>query len=448
MQINMPDNVNFIINTLRTNGYDAYIVGGCVRDSILGLIPKDWDITTSAPAEAIKKCFSDCSLINIGEQHGTIGVEIDKIIYEVTTYRIDGEYRDSRHPEQVKFTDKLEEDLARRDFTVNAMAYNNEKGLIDPYNGMRDLSLKALRCVGDPDLRFKEDALRILRALRFASTYNFDIEFSTAHALIVNRRLLENISQERIASEFIKMLCGTNISYILRRYKDVVAVFLPELVSTFDFEQNTPHHNKTVWKHTAAAVAYIEPDPVLRMTMILHDIGKPISLKTDSKGIDHFRGHNHFSAVYAETALERLKYSQSFISEVVTLIKYHDLRFSDNKKQIKHILNKIGVESFKRLLKVQKADILAQSKYKREIKLHNLELAHKTLDDILAGKDCFSLRDLAINGSDLIHLGVTNGKHIGEILNTLLDYVIDEETENDSVTLKKLALQINSSLNK
>lgn len=444
MKIKMPKDVKFIINTLNNAGYEAYIVGGCVRDCILGIAPNDWDITTSAKTEQIKSCFSDFDLVETGEKHGTIGIIINNICYEVTTYRVDGEYKDNRHPENVIFTDSLEQDLARRDFTINAMAYNDEKGIVDPFNGERDLSLKAIRCVGNPDLRFKEDALRILRALRFASTYNFDIEVNTAYALVLNRNLLNNIAAERISSEFSKMLCGTNISYILRRYKDVVAVFLPELVATFDFEQNNSHHNKTVWKHSAAAVSIIEPDLVLRMTMLLHDTGKPITLRTDQKGVDHFHGHNHFSAVYGANALKRLKYPQKLIDEVVTLIEYHDIRFNDNKRQIKHILNKIGTDTFKKLLKVQYADIMAQSKYKREIKLNNLKLAQKAFSEIIEQKECFTLKDLQITGSDLIHLGITDGKTIGKILNTLLDNVINETVENNPIVLKKLALQINS----
>ncbi len=444
MKIKIPIDVKFIIDTLYNAGYEAYIVGGCVRDSILGITPHDWDITTSAKTDEIKACFSDFDFAETGEKHGTIGIIIDKICYEVTTYRIDGEYKDNRHPENVIFTDNLEKDLARRDFTINAMAYNDKKGIVDPFMGEKDLSLKAIRCVGNPDLRFKEDALRILRALRFASTYNFDIEVNTAYALVLNRNLLNNIAVERISTEFSKMLCGTNISYILRRYKDVVAVFLPELVATFDFEQNNPHHNKTVWKHSAAAVSFIEPDLVLRMAMLLHDTGKPITLRTDNNGIDHFHGHNHFSAVYASTALERLKYPQKFIDEVVTLIEYHDIRFNGNKRQIKHILNKIGIEAFIKLLKVQRADILAQSKYKREIKLHNLQLSEKAFNEIIEDKECFTLKDLKINGSDLIHLGITNGKTIGKILNSLLDSVINENIENNPVVLKRMALQINN----
>lgn len=447
MTIKLPEEVKIVLNTLKENGYDAYVVGGCVRDAVLGVEPKDWDIATSAAPDKIKECFKPYHLITIGEKHGTIGVVINKKVYEVTTYRIDGKYDDNRHPGSVKFTRDIVEDLSRRDFTVNAMAYNDEKGLVDPFKGELDLKYMALRCVGDPDIRFNEDALRILRGLRFASVYNFSIEGNTSVSILRNKKLLNNISMERIASELNGIICGKNVSFILRRYKDVIAVLIPELVATFDFAQNTPHHNKTVWRHITASVSNIESDKLLRMVMLLHDIGKPLALRTDKKGIDHFKGHNHFGAVLAKTALQRLKYPTKFIEDVTTLIEFHDVRFSDSKKQIKHVLNKIGEENFRRLMKVQKADILAQSKYMREAKLKNLSLAEYTFERILKDGECYKIKDLNINGSDLIHLGISDGKTIGLILEALLDNVIDETIENDTVSLKIKAFEIYRELN-
>ena len=442
LRINIPEDVDFIIKTLINNGYDAYVVGGCVRDAVLNIEPKDWDITTSAKPDEIKNCFLNYHLISIGEKHGTIGVVINKKVYEVTTYRIDGDYNDNRHPDSVVFTDDLKKDLSRRDFTINAMAYNREKGLVDPFNGETDLKYMALRCVGEPDERFKEDALRILRGLRFASVYNFSIESNTAVSIIRNKKLLNNISMERISSELNGILCGKNVSFILRRYKDIIAVLIPEIVATFDFAQNTPHHNKTVWRHITASVANIEPDALLRMIMLLHDIGKPLALRTDKKGIDHFKGHNHFGAVLAKTALKRLKYPTKFIEDAVTLIEFHDVRFDDSKKQIKHVVNKIGEENFRRLIKIQRADVLAQSKYMREAKLKSINTAEILFEEIIKDKECYRIRDLKINGSDLIHLGITDGKSIGVILELLLDNVIDETIENDSIALKIKALEI------
>lgn len=442
LTLKLPNNVDKILNMLNNAGYEAFAVGGCVRDAMLGIEPNDWDITTSAQPAEIKEVFSSYRTIDIGEAHGTIGVLIDDVVYEITTYRIDGDYADKRHPDSVSFAKTIEEDLSRRDFTVNAMAYNNEKGIVDPFNGQADLKYKALRCVGDPDTRFNEDALRILRGLRFASVYNFGIESKTAASIIRNRLLLNDISEERIASEFNKLLCGDNVKYILSRYKDVFSVFFPEIVSTFDFAQNTPHHNKTVWRHITASVSFIEPDELLRLVMFLHDIGKPLALRTDSKGIDHFKGHNHFGAVLAKNALERLKYPRKTIDDVCVLIEYHDVRFNEDKRKIKHVLNIIGKENFERLLKIQLADIKAQSMYKRESKLRDHELAKQAFREITDNNECYSLQSLAINGSDLIHLGITDGKSIGFILDNLLDEVINETLENDNVTLKKQALEI------
>ncbi len=449
MKINIPDDVNLIIKTLQNSGFEGYVVGGCVRDSILGIEPNDWDITTSAKPDEIKRCFSGYQLTDIGENHGTIGVVINNIVYEITTYRIDGNYEDNRHPSSVEFTANLVEDLSRRDFTVNAIAYNAESGLVDPFDGVRDIQLNAIRCVGDSDVRFKEDALRILRAIRFASTYNFSIEVYTATSIIKNRLLLNNVSEERINAEFSKLLCGDNVGYVLRRYKDVISVFLPELVSTFDFEQNNPYHNKTVWKHTTVAVANIENDLLLRMVMLLHDIGKPLALRSDRNGVDHFDGHSHFSAMIAQSALERLKYPNNFISDVVILIEYHDIEIEGTKRQVKYILNKIGKDNFAKLLAVKRADILSKSNYKRENQLNNIKIAQEIFEEIITNNECYQLKDLSINGSDLIHLGITNGVEIGEILYSLLADVINEEVDNDSVLLKKLALQLhNDYLNK
>ncbi len=440
--INIPSDVKLIMDKLEDAGYEAYVVGGCVRDSVLGLEPKDWDLTTSAKPEEIKAVFKDYSLVEIGEQHGTIGVILDGVAYEITTYRIDGNYSDSRHPESVSFTDNLELDLSRRDFTVNAVAYSEKRGIVDPFNGMSDLRYNALRCVGNPDERFTEDPLRIMRALRFASVYNLSIEGNTAFSIVRNRLLLSKISVERIASELTKTLCGQSINFILRRYKDIFSVFLPEIVATFDCEQNNPHHNKSVWRHITASVSNIEPNPLLRVVMLLHDIGKPLALRTDSNGVDHFKGHNHFSAVLAKSALERLKFPTRFIEDTVTLIEYHDVRFNGSGRQIKHVMNKIGTENFARLMKIQRADVLAQSRYMRETKLLNIDNAEKEFNSILESGECFQLKNLGINGSDLIHLGITEGKEIGSILELLLDAVIDGTIENNSVELKKLALQI------
>lgn len=440
MKISIPNDVKFIINILENAGFQAYIVGGCVRDYILNKEPDDWDITTSAKPWEIKECFKTYHLIDQGEKHGTIGVVLHGSVYEITTYRIDGEYSDCRHPEKVEFTNDIISDLSRRDFTINAIAYNEKTGFIDPFNGVNDISNKAIRCVGIPDERFREDALRILRAVRFASVYNFNIEVTTANSLINNRQLLSKIAVERIATEFNKLLCGVNVNYILRRYKDIFAVFVPELVSTFNCSQNSPHHNKNVWKHTTTAVSNIEPDLILRTVMLFHDIGKPLAKTTDKNGRDHFHNHPRYSAELTKIALERLKYPTNFIKDVVTLLMYHDERKVKNKSEVKMLLNKIGDENFERLLKIQKADILAQSNYLRESKLDDVATAEFLYKKVKSNNECYTLKQLKINGSDLIHLGITNGIQIGNILNTLLQDVINDKIENQKDVLIEQAL--------
>ncbi len=445
MQITLPKEVNLILNTLNSNGYDAYVVGGCVRDSVMNIEPQDWDITTEALPEEIIYIFSQYKLLTTGVKHGTVGVIIDRKVYEITTYRIDGEYKDNRHPDKVTFSDKLEYDLERRDFTINAMAYNPKTGIIDLFDGKTDLKYKAIRCVGDADCRFKEDALRILRGLRFASTYDFTIEINTSDAMIENRKLLNNISEERIITEFNKLLCGVSARYILNRYKKIFAVFIPEIEVMFNFDQKNPHHNKTLWKHTTKSIDKIEPNLALRLTMLFHDIGKPLAQEYDEvKGICHYIGHNTFSVAIAENIMKRLKYSNELIETVKTLILYHDVRFSDNKKHIKRLLSKIGEDNFKLLLKVQRADILAQSNYQIEEKLNNLNFTETALNQIISENECFKLKDLAVNGHDLMRIGIIKGQDIGSTLNFLLSNVIDGNIKNEKEILLLKAKELNN----
>lgn len=447
MTIVLPDKVNYLLETLKYSNFEAYVVGGCVRDSILGLRPQDWDITTNATPDEIMQCFENHKLLTAGIKHGTVGVIIDDKVYEITTFRIDGDYTDNRHPETVTFSKNIENDLSRRDFTVNAMAYNQEKGLIDIYGGLEDLKYKAIRCVGDPDKRFKEDALRILRALRFASTYDFTIEIKTSDAIFNNRLLLNKISEERIASEFNKLICGDSAQYILNRYRRVISTFIPEIEVMFNYNQNTLHHNKSLWKHTTSALKRVDNDLILRLTMFFHDVGKPMAHTVDEiTGFSHFKGHNKFSVAIAESVLKRLKYSNEIINKVKTLILFHDVRFSDNKRQIKRLLSKIGEENFRDLLKIQKADILAQSTYKREEKIYNLSLAVATFEQIIKDNECLSLKDLAINGHNLIHIGITKGDDIGKTLNYLLMSVIDEKIPNEREILISEAKKFNSKI--
>ena len=438
LKIQLPENVQLILDTLKQNGYIGYIVGGCVRDSLIGITPQDWDICTDALPEKIKECFSDFNTFDAGIKHGTISVVIDSNVYEVTTFRIDGEYSDNRHPDKVTFTDDITKDLSRRDFTINSIAYNDESGIIDPFNGIADLKANILRCVGNPDNRFNEDALRILRALRFASVYQLKIDDLTAIAVIKNKNLLKNIASERIQVELNKLLCGNGAEEILNNYREVFAVFIPELSCMFNFNQNNKHHNRLLWEHTTASVANVNNSLVLKMTMLLHDLGKPDCCTTDSKGVSHFYGHQEVSVKKAADIFKRLRYSTAFADTCMLLIRYHDDRFDGNKKHIKRVLQKIGVDNMRLLFNVQYADIMAQSDYNRQNKFNLLESSINSFEEILQDEACFSLKKLAINGNDLIQIGVEKGKKIGEILNVLLDLVIDDKLENEkSILLNK-----------
>lgn len=442
MYIPLNDDVELILNKLSENGFDCYIVGGCVRDSLLGIAPHDWDITTNALPQQISRIFSSYRQFDAGIKHGTVSVVINNQVYEITTFRIDGSYTDNRRPDSVTFTADIKQDLLRRDFTVNALAYNPKTGIKDFCSGIEDIKYKALRCVGNPDERFNEDALRILRCLRFASVYGFSIEPETSRSIIRNKRLLLNISAERIKDELEKLLCGDNADFVLRRYKEVFAVIIPEIEVMFNFDQNTPHHNKTLWKHTVSSIKYIKPDPVLKMTMLLHDIGKPQTKTTDINGVSHFKGHPRLSAAMADVILHRLRFSNEFIYTVTTLINYHDYRFNGNKKMMKKVLSKIGEEMFEKLLQVQYADMMAQSLYKREEKLLNCNKTVAEFKNITEENCCLSLEDLNINGRDLLNLGIPRGKAIGSILRTLLDMVIDEEINNEKQELISKAEQL------
>lgn len=437
MEFCLPNNVLNIISTLESKGFQCYVVGGCVRDMLMNITPKDYDLTTNAKPEDILKVFSHYKTFDAGIKHGTVSVVMDNEVYEITTYRIDGDYLDNRHPSNVQFTSSLKEDLSRRDFTVNAMAYNPSTGLVDYFNGKKDVEYRAIRCVGDPEQRFSEDALRILRAIRFASIYNFTIECNTLNAIINKKKLLSNISMERVSFELSKILVGSSCDYVLRRFKDVFAVIIPEITTMFNFEQNNPNHNKTLWKHTVCAVKNIDADPLLRMIMLLHDIGKPISEKQDSLGVSHYSGHEKISSAVSSVILKRLKYPNSFVDTAVYLISIHDINIKADKVIIKKLLKTMGEENFRLIIKIKRADILAQSSYKREEKLDNLQKTEDLFKEIVSNNECYSLSDLDVNGSDLIHIGITQGKEIGETLNYLLNLVISDKCPNIKEELLK-----------
>lgn len=428
-------NAEKLIKQLNNNGYEAFIVGGCVRDYLLGLTPHDTDICTSALPEQTKKCFENYHTFDTGMKHGTISVVCDGEVYEITTYRIDGGYSDNRHPDSVSFTRNINEDLLRRDFTVNAMAYNAEHGLVDPYGGKIDIQNKIIRCVGNPDTRFNEDALRILRALRFASVYGFSIEENTSKSIFKNAYLLKNIAIERITAEFLKLICGKDAVNILDTYREVIAVIIPEIRVVFDFDQHNIHHSYDLWHHTLTALGTIEPNPILRMTMLLHDIGKPSVKTTDTDGQSHFQNHQLESKKIADKILHRLKLPSDFIEKTLLLIEYHDVRFNGSKKLMKKVMNVLGTDLTKQLLEVEYADISAQSEYQREEKLDYLDTAKTHLEEIIQDNECFKLSQLDINGKDILNLGVKEGRDVGNILDYLLMLVVDANVPNEKTVL-------------
>lgn len=432
MQI--PDNAEKIINALCENGFDSYVVGGCVRDFLLGKPVSDTDIATSAlPIETEKILRSKhIKVIETGIKHGTVTAVIDKTPYEITTFRTDGEYMDSRRPESVEFVQDIKEDLKRRDFTVNAMAYNESAGLIDLFGGKDDLKDRIIRAVGDPDKRFKEDALRIMRALRFSAVLGFEIEENTKKALFENRFLLKNIAAERILTELLKLLVGKNVLHVLDEYREVIAVVIPELRDTFHCAQNTPWHMYTVYEHIIRAVAFAPPDSVIRLTMLLHDIGKPSVKQTDENGRDHFKTHAAAGERIAETVLRRLKVSNEIFSKVTTLIKYHQSVENVNDIKIKRWFNKIGQEYTLSLFEVRIADLKAHNTKKAEVhaEIQTLERLKEEALALISRGDPYRVCDLAVNGNDLMALGFS-GRDIGVKLQEILALVLEDKLKNE-----------------
>ena len=429
MKIELPKKVLFIINNLQLHGYEAFAVGGCVRDSILARRPQDWDITTSAKPEEIKKLFR--RTIDTGIEHGTVTVLFGKDSFEVTTYRIDGAYEDSRHPKEVQFTNRLEEDLRRRDFTINAMAYNDQVRLVDVFGGMQDLNHHLIRCVGDPEERFSEDALRILRAVRFSAQLNFPIESATADAIRKLAPNLQNISAERIQAELVKLLVSPHPERIRDAYElGLTKVILPEWDAMEGVAQNTPHHKYDVAEHTLRALKNVKRDKILRLTMLFHDMGKPAKKTTDAEGIDHFHGHAELSAKMAKEILQRLKFDNDTIGKVTKLVKNHDRKIIPHAKYVRRALCDLGEEIFLLLLEVKHADVMAQSTCRREEKLEELVRLREVYEEIKAADNCFSLKQLAVSGKDLIAAGITPGPAVGQTLSDLLDRVLEEPQLN------------------
>ena len=439
IEIQLPSAVRHIIEAIEQAGFEAYAVGGCVRDSILGRIPDDWDITTSAKPEDIKRIFRHT--VDTGIQHGTVTVLINKEGYEVTTYRIDGEYEDSRHPKEVIFTPLLAEDLKRRDFTINAMAYNEKKGLIDLFGGRDDIKASVIRCVGNPMERFGEDALRIMRAVRFSAQLGYQIEANTKAAIKELAHTLKNISVERIQVELVKLLTSKNPGYVLRLYElGLTKVFLPEFDMMMDTPQNNPHHLYSVGMHTIKALELSKCDKIVRLATLLHDIGKPAMRTTDEEGIDHFSGHPNLGTEVARKILKRLRFDNDTIDRVSLLVLYHDYgnAVSATPAFTRRLIHRVKIENFPSLLEIKRVDVLAQSELDREKKLEKLALLDKAYQEVLEKGLCVSLKDLALSGSDLIQAGMKPGQELGKVLKLLLDEVLEEPTLNKKELLIEL----------
>lgn len=438
MRIQLPADVANIINELEKNGYEAYAVGGCVRDSLLGREPNDWDITTNALPEQVKDIFPHT--IDTGIQHGTVTIMLHHVGYEVTTYRIDGEYEDSRHPRDVTFTTSLKEDLKRRDFTINAMAYNERDGIVDAFGGMDDLKDGIVRAVGDPKERFTEDALRMMRAVRFAAQLGYSIEEQTLLAIRQMAESLRNISAERIQTELIKLVTSAHPEHMEILFQSgITGIIMPQFDRLMETSQNNPHHCYSVGMHTIKAMENVEPDKVLRLTMLFHDMGKPDTKTTDEEGIHHFHGHAQISEKYAGRILKALKFDNDTLHKVTKLTRYHDRKINTNARGVRRILNEIGEELFLMLLEVKKADTLAQSDYKRNEKLEELEVLRNLYLQIKEKDECFQLKDLAVTGQDLIALGMKPGPGIGQMLHELLDLVLEDPQANQKENLLEVA---------
>lgn len=430
MKIRIPATVRMVLDSLHAKGYEAYIVGGCVRDSILGRRPEDWDITTSALPEQVKRIF--VKTVDTGIEHGTVTVLVGGRAHEVTTYRIDGTYKDSRHPENVTFTASLPEDLKRRDFTINAMAYNEEEGLIDLYGGMDDLQRRCIRCVGNPEERFSEDALRILRAVRFSAQLNFGIDPETIAGIVKLAPNLAKISAERICAELTKLITSDHPEYLKVAYQaGMTRIILPEFDEMMRTPQNNPHHMYSVGEHTLVSMAEVKNDRILRFTMLLHDVGKPACRTTDANGIDHFKGHGEKGAAMAVKIMRRLKMDNDTIRQVRTLIIYHDWRVKPDEKQVRHLINKVGKDLFPLFIRVQDADTMAQSEWKREEKLRRVIGVAQVGERIISENQCVDLKGLAINGRDLIDAGIPKGPEIGVCLQKALELVLDDPEKNN-----------------
>lgn len=440
VEIQIPEKVNKIIHTLQEHGYEAYAVGGCVRDSFLGREPMDWDITTSAMPEETKALFPHT--FDTGIEHGTITVLLDHEGFEVTTYRVDGKYEDSRHPKEVIFVRNLKEDLLRRDFTINAMAYNEKDGLVDIFGGMDDLKAGIIRCVGNAQARFSEDALRILRGIRFAAQLGFELEDDTREGMRLLAPTLKKISAERIQVELVKTLVSPRPDLLREAWKlGITKEFLPEFDLAMETTQETIHHMYTVGEHILHTLLAVRPDRILRLTMLFHDMGKPYMKTMDADGTAHFKGHPEKSSELADEILHRLKFDNDTIRKVTKLVRYHDHRMPVTPAHVRRAIHEIGEDLFPLYLEVRRADVSAQSMYQREEKAADIDGVEKLYHEIMEKNECVSLKTLAVTGKDLIAAGMKPGKEIGQTLEHFLDLVLEHpELNRKEELLKRIEL--------
>ena len=445
MHIDLPQNVNFIIDRLYEHGFEAYAVGGCVRDSLLGRKPQDWDITTSAKPDQVKTIFNHT--IDTGIQHGTVTVMLDHVGYEVTTYRIDGEYEDARHPKEVTFTSNLKLDLERRDFTINAMAYNHKSGIVDEFDGIGDLNKHIIKCVGCAHDRFSEDALRMFRAVRFAAQLGFEIDKETQDAIKELAPTMAKVSAERIQVELVKLLTSDHPEMMRNLYElGLTKVFMPEFDVMMQTPQNNKHHMYSVGEHTIRTLMNVRADKVLRLTMLLHDVAKPVCITTDEEEQDHFKKHPAVGADMTKQILRRLKFDNKTIDCCCRLVKEHDDRPQITPKNVRRAMSRIGAGLFPMLFEVKRADMLGQSLYKRKEKMAYIDEFERVYNEILSDDQCVSKKDMKINGRDLINLGMEPGQKLGEILDKLYEMVLDDPELNDHEKLIEHANKIISTL--
>ena len=429
-KIEITEEIKIIFDTLNNAGFECYMVGGCVRDFLLNKSPHDIDFTTNATPEEMKECFKNFSVIETGIQHGTLTVLINHIPFEITTYRTDGDYLNCRKPEKVEFVADIKEDLARRDFTINAIAYNPNEGFVDCFEGKKDLEKQIIRCVNDPMERLNEDALRILRALRFSSVLGYKIEEKTEYACFKLAKNLTKISAERVCVELFKTIVQTNAHKIIYNYVDIWGIVIPELLNMKGFKQYNPHHVHDVLKHTCVALEGAYKDLIVRLSVLFHDIGKPDSFTKDEKGNGHFYGHALKSVDITREILNRLKVDNDTKHQVLELIRYHDLDLQPTEKYIRKLCYKLGsLDMVKKLILVQRADNYGQAPIHNE-RIEKFDKIDAIIENLEQSNLSFSLKDLAVNGHDIMNLGIT-GAEIGKSLKYLMEAVLNEQVENE-----------------